>query len=268
MLGTSPGGFLVLSIAQAPSSQLFALDLFLASSWGLDLACSLLGKPSGTSTLHHPILPLPPSRGFLTAGSAAIFMNIDLRSAVLDLTAAVRQLTVATQSLTTALQSSGTPGSCDSEFVILIISDSYKIPELEEVSALLASRTIEEGPPELPDCLKERAEERLFYISGDPSSRALLAFRLGFWAKLALDTNGAFECDTTASGSVISHWVVLKSAYKVPFRLDSFPDFRRFVPEPNSEIVYQTFQTICEVEIFCAGAKLPVPPLWRAGRPE
>lgn len=88
--------------------------------------------------------------------------------------------------------------------MILIISDSYKIPELEEVSALLASRTIEEGPPELPDCLKERAEERLFYISGDPSSRALLAFRLGFWAKLALDTNGAFECDTTASGSVIS----------------------------------------------------------------
>ena len=268
MLGTSLGGFPVLFIAQAPSSQLSALDLFLASSLGLDLACSSLGKPSGTFTLLPPILPLPPSRGVSIAGSAAIFMNIDLRSAVLDLTAAVRQLTVATQSLTAALQSSGTPGSCDSEFVILIISDSYKIPELEEVSALLASRTAEEGPPELPDCLKERAEERLFYISGDPSSRALLAFRLGFWAKFALDTNVPFECDTTASGSVISHWVVLKSAYKVPFRLDNFPDFKRFVPEPNSEIVYQTFQTICEVEIFCAGAKLPVPPLWRAGRPE
>ena len=191
-------------------------------------------------------------------------MSSDLRAAVLDLTTAVRQLTSATQSLASALE---TPrlGSCTSDFVISIIKDSYILPELEEVSGLLSVRGAEEGPPDVPECIYKLSETKLFYISGDTAARAKFAFNLGFWAKVALDTSTPYECDTHF-GIVVSHWVVLRSPFKVPFRLDNLPDFRRFVGEDNKEAIYQTFQTLCEVEIFCCGANLPVPPLWRSGR--
>ena len=195
-------------------------------------------------------------------------MSSELHSAVLSLTAAVQQLTLATQSLASAISTEGPPGTCSSDLAIAIIKDSYYIPEAVEVNRLFGHRTAEEGPPDLPDCLKEKVVNTLFYISGDPGLRGRLAFSLGFWAKVALETHTGFECDTPTTGSVVCHWVVLRSSYKVPFRLDNFPDFQRFVGTPTRDIVYQTFQTLCEVEIFCVGAGLPVPPLWRAGSQE
>ena len=192
-------------------------------------------------------------------------MSSELRGAVLSLTAAVQQLTLATQSLAAAIAPEDPPGTCSSGFAIAIIKDSYYIPEAEEVERLCGSRIAEEGPADLPECLKKKVVDTLFYISGDPELRGHWAFRLGFWAKVALATQTGFECDIPSSGPLVCHWVVLRSPFKVPFRLDNLPDFQRFVGEPNKDIVYQTFQTLCEVEIFCVGASIPVPPLWRAG---
>ena len=135
----------------------FVLDLFLDLSVGLDLACSLPGLPSSISS-SRPLSHLPLlQRWILEAGSRS-------------------PPHYCYPILGRCPWSSLSAWFVHFQFCDLHHQGFLRHPELEEVINLLA----EEGPPELPDCPKTLAENKLFYVSGDPAARARLAFRLGF----------------------------------------------------------------------------------------
>ncbi len=192
-------------------------------------------------------------------------MSSDLHLAVVELTVAVRALTTATESLTAALSSGpAPPGSCGSDSVIAIVKDSYEVEESAEVFALVRPRIAEEGPAEFPICLENRAERGLRHLCARPLIRAEAIFRLGFWAHIALATGTPFETEDLPEGAVAAHWVVLRSHFGTPFRVNSFNDLTGLLPIEERLDIVQKFETICELEIFCLGAGLKVPPQWRA----
>ena len=195
-------------------------------------------------------------------------MSSSLEAAVRDLTSAVRALSVATESLA-LLVGTPRPGACNSDYLIEIVQEGYEQFYFEFVECRLARtfQSAESGPPTVPPVLFEFAEEKLQLGEPALSARVTRAFNLGFWASVAIDTHLNFECDEAAPGSVIAHWVILRSSYNYPFRVNSLNDLAKFVDVRDSKIVYQSFETKTEVELFCLGAGKAVPELWRAGNP-
>ncbi len=193
-------------------------------------------------------------------------MSNSLERAVRDLTLAVRALTIATQSLSSST-STARPGECGSDYLIEVVAESYEQFYFADCRLARAFSGVETGPPTLPDLLRQFAEEKLQLVEPELSSRANRAFKLGFWASVALDCHTNFETEDSVPGDVISHWVILRSPFNFPFRVNSFNDLVKFVDIQDPRIVYQSFATITEVELFCCGAGKSVPELWRAGNP-
>ena len=198
-------------------------------------------------------------------------MSSDLRAAVSDLTSAVTALTAAVSSLQAAISdppSSPAPVGCgDSDWVIGIVADSYEQSGLATASAVLSSCTAEEGPPTAPEETLAAAEELVGSRLPFVRERASEAFRLGFWAKVAIETCTPYEDEPLVSvNSELKHWVCLRSPYRVPFRVASFPDLKQFVDLSSNQVVVQSFGALYQLEAFCSGAGIPVPPQWRPSK--
>ena len=201
-------------------------------------------------------------------------MSSDLRAAVAELSSAVTALTSAVTSLQAAIPVSSVPsvvtpapvGCADSDFVIGIVADSYTQPGLSAALAV-GARGVEEGPPAVPEDVVEAAEcqvgSRLPFVR----ERTSQAYRLGFWAKIAIDTHTPYEDEPIVTANAeLKHWVVLRSPYRVPFRVESFPDLKQFVDLDNTQVIVQSLGARYRLEAFCSGACIPVPPLWRPSK--
>ena len=193
-------------------------------------------------------------------------MSSSLERAVRELTLAVRVLSEAVQNLSQATPVAR-PGGCDSEALIEIVKEGYEQFYFAECRLARVFSGVESGPPTVPAILFEFAEEKLQLGEPQLSSRVKRAFDLGFWASVAIDCHTNFESDTSVPGEVVAHWVILRSPYNYPFRVNSFNDLVKFVDIRDTKIVFQSFATQTEVELFCCGAGKPVPELWRAGNP-
>ena len=191
-------------------------------------------------------------------------MSSELTTAIQDLTAAVHQLTLATQSLQSAITPS--PGSCGSDYLIEEIAPSYEPDRLGEVQAVLSYHTPELGPLELPFWLPGHIHKKFGVSELGLEPQLLRVFSAGFWAKYSLDTHVDFEAERPLPGSVVGHWVVLRSPYKVPFRVNNFGDLKAFIHTEDKSVIVQGLQSIWEVEVFCLGATIPVPALWRPSK--
>lgn len=136
----------------------------------------------------------------------------------------------------------------------------------EESAALFASGGVETGPPALPNSLVFLAEQRLSGRGGGSLRRAQRAWRCGFWARIALDTCTEYrreeELDLPSS-----HWIVLSAPGTTsPKRTGRKIDCLKLLKEAGQGQIWDSFPSLTELQIFCAGAQIDVPPLvkWKS----
>lgn len=124
--------------------------------------------------------------------------------------------------------------------------------------------SIEEGPGPVPRLVEDQSE----FVSGNSTEalqRVHIAFTSGFWARAAIETftAPAFVSDPSQP---FSHYIVLRAcglggyvrfASEVHFEL-----FRDQITAFRSGLVAYGFDTLTELEVFCQGARLAVPPLF------
>ena len=204
------------------------------------------------------------------------------RGSVVQLTAAVERLTLAVDRLSSQL--SGLPASSASPAVVASapcsswspVESDWELVEEESlaldpessnhVSRLLLGHGLESGPPGLPRACKELALQRLQGSRDLCLKRAEVAFASGFWARIAIDTHtDSYSGKTQDFGIRPKHWVVLRGGKLGPVRFSDASSYAKGVEIWDTGVIAESFGSLVEVRIFCAGASRPVPQLkrWR-----
>ena len=121
---------------------------------------------------------------------------------------------------------------------------------------------VETGPPEIPDFCLQLGQ---LHFGPNPEfvqNKVSSAFEAGFWAKSAIDCCIPYSVRKPASsGEIIRHIVVLRSSHISSFRVNCWQDFTDLCDITDAQLVYESFSTFAEVQLFCAGAGLEVPAL-------
>ena len=127
-------------------------------------------------------------------------------------------------------------------------------------TALQRFRGLEDGPGELPHFAVRFAHERLSNKAPGAEERARIAFKAGFWARIAIDTNTSYS-QVQAQGFRNNHWIVLRSGDSLPFRTTTRRDFEGLADLSDPLLVFAVFDSLAEAEVFCLGASSEVPAL-------
>lgn len=181
------------------------------------------------------------------------------------LTVAVERLTIATDRLANQLQTqiSDLPPPQPRNPGVVVESARVPFPEhFVTQIALLRFRGPEEGPGVVPDFVIESCKEKLSSKSPGPEERACAAYRAGFWASVAISTNTKYN-QVQVSGLRVNHWVVLRGCDSLPFRTTTRRDFDALVDPADRLLVFAVLDSLAEVEAFCLGASVGIPPLKR-----
>ena len=262
----------VLLIVVARRSSPSCLACAVACLWGSFLVCTSFGFRQALlqGLAPHLLLPrlllpglggldLPPT--FWMSSSSSPVTSSDIRALV----AALEQLTLQVSDLVSRVEAQQPP----SAVVDLGDWELIGLPELpfgfsniEELSRLHQLRGPETGPPDTPSFLLDFACRELKGPSSSCYRRAHRAFRAGFWASVAIETHTPYQ-PSDPFGPPDKHWIVLRAlAGKKPIRVGSKTDFRKFVANtPEEVLVAESFASLSEVAVFCAGAGIRVPPL-------
>ena len=137
-----------------------------------------------------------------------------------------------------------------------------------ETVSLFAFRTVEDGPPETPGACFDFVEGALTgSIGSRPGECVALtdrAFVAGFWAWAAIACDIPYS-RATPVGRATAIYIVLRSLNcPAPRRVTTREDLIRLITGDDNAIV-EEFGSQAELEVFCSGAQVPVPPLvrWR-----
>lgn len=201
-----------------------------------------------------------------TCMSDFVQLSQDLR----ELTAAVRELTLVTRGLAGRRReedsgSTSTP-SCDlgSSRAWELVSDGTAIPGAP--ADFLRRKVVvefEEGPPETPDFCLQLAGKNLSSSKTSSIERAREAFKAGFWVRAFWSCNTEYSSQYRPGISASTHWVLRKGSSFEFVRVTSQADCDRLSSEFPDIHYVEKLPTLTELHIFCAGASIPVPPLWR-----
>ena len=187
-------------------------------------------------------------------------------SDIRGLTSAIRALTLAVSG-----QSQENPSPAGSEST----EGDWSVVGVEEQDIRIASdlnciqvgqRVAEEGPGPIPPILLDIARSKLSSKPPGAEYRAQRAFRAGFWAKIAVDTNTVYKPIDPVPELKPRHWIVLACpAFSGAARFTARVDFGRAIEGDVRNSVFEAFASQTELEIFCAGASAPLPALktWR-----
>lgn len=121
--------------------------------------------------------------------------------------------------------------------------------------------------PDIPAALLSFAEK---LSSVDPGHvvRAKRAFEAGFRARVSLDSGCWYVGAKTSLPIKDTVWVVLQApGLKAPARVSLKTDLNRLTHTRGPvDVIAQGFPSLTEVQIFCAGCDIPVPPLckWKS----
>lgn len=181
------------------------------------------------------------------------------------LTQAVRQLSVAISGQSPEPATPSSQGGWS-----LVGEESVDIRFREDTECIASShRVAEEGPGQIPEVLLRFAESRLTAKRPGAAFRAQRAFEAGFWARIAVATDTPYQQRDPLPGFKIGHWIVLRcSAFEGRAWFTDRVDFGRAIEQDTANCVFESFASQTELEIFCAGASVPVPVLrtWRKQR--
>ena len=127
-------------------------------------------------------------------------------------------------------------------------------------------RTVEEGPPEIPGFCWNLGFQNLGTDKDILSTKLSSAFSAGFWARAAVDCAIPYSRrDNPYPSEIIRHYVVLRSSQPHPFRVTCWQDLADICDVTDRLLVFESFATFTEVQVFCAGSRWEIPALkrWR-----
>ena len=198
--------------------------------------------------------------------------------AIRELTRSIELLVISTDRLSTRIDrllSGQSSGSDSLPAPVIEVSPGVPTAEIGQVIELSKNpfpahfteyclqqryRDFGEGP-QLPDFALRFAQEKLSEKPPGSQKRARDAHWAGFWAKVAIDTCTTFHEKCLTPSGKISHWVVLRASRGAAFRTTTKRDLEALCDTKSETLVLGTFESLCEVEIFCLGAQAPIPPL-------
>ena len=149
-----------------------------------------------------------------------------------------------------------------------LVEDAAPVTALEKEVAqrIFSGRGVEDGPPPLPDSLRFLAAgQRLTSRGGGAYNRAWRAWKSGFWARVALDTCTDYKREEELDIPV-AHWIVVTAPGTTsPKRTTRKIDCLKLLKEAGQGQIWDCFPSLTELQIFCAGTQIDVPPLvrWR-----
>ena len=120
----------------------------------------------------------------------------------------------------------------------------------------------EEGPPDTPQFCYDLAKKRLSSAKANAADRARAAYVAGFWARAFWKCHTDYHSDYKPGLQAV-HWVLRKGEGFDLLRVTSQRDCDRLVAEFEDIVFLEKLPSLTELNIFCAGATVPVPPLWR-----
>ena len=183
--------------------------------------------------------------------------------AIRDLTLAVRNLSIAASTLSSHISGSSSSSAVgpDPEWEVVEESCTPHVTVAEGLARDSLSRCVEDGPLPVPPACLDLARRRLTSVSIGAEARATRAFRAGFWSDAAIQTHTPYQRLEDLKDLKISHWVVLRSNRSPPaFRVTSRRAFLALT-EGETDLVFEKFASLVEVQIYCLGASAPVPAL-------
>ena len=140
----------------------------------------------------------------------------------------------------------------------VLVDDSF-FPLSEEHLQDLALRLklcgVETGPPELPSYLFEVLNKVLAAPERVISVRADKAFFAGFYAKCSFDTETDYSQSVKDPDFEAHHWVIFYRIDRHLRRRVSTVRCLEVALEVESRAVWESFETVAELSIFCAGAQ-------------
>ena len=178
-----------------------------------------------------------------------------------DLSSAIRNLSIAAETLSSRVAGSAASSSADPDWEV-IEEEASPYPALaRDLGLQSCCRNIEDGPLPTPPACFDLARRRLSSVSVGPDRRATRAFRAGFWASASILTHTPYQVEDPLPDLKIGHWVVLRSSRTPPaFRVTSKAAFVALT-QGETDLVFESFASLAEVQIFCLGAQAPVPSL-------
>eukprot|EP00435_Cladocopium_sp_Y103_P073125 s1385_g42.t1 len=112
-----------------------------------------------------------------------------------------------------------------------------------------------------PDFCISLARRKLRSARHSPEERARAAFVAGFWYRVSLIIEYAWASDYEPVLPP-STWLVSKGSGISDFaRTNSRREAERFCEDQEGGKIVERFPSVTELQIFCAGAQIPVPPL-------
>ena len=185
--------------------------------------------------------------------------EVDKDEVIANLTQAVHNLSLAVSRLSASSRDNVEP----------VVIDDWEVVEPPEIpcpevfteqTRALSFVGPEDGPPKLPDCLRQLAERRLTSISIGAAGRATRAFHAGFWAAVARDTSTPYHNLVPLGEVKLVHFVCLVCKTGRPFRALSSGVFARLCVERGA-IITEAFGSLTELQLFCLGASVSIPEL-------
>ena len=127
-----------------------------------------------------------------------------------------------------------------------------------------AARPAEEGPPELPHQFLQLARAKLLSKVLPAHTRAKRAFDSGFWARVSLDTCTPYEPLERIPALSPCHWIVLRGpGVAEPIRACTQREAWAAIHHFDSTVISEEFASLTELQLFCVGARIEIPALWR-----
>ena len=180
----------------------------------------------------------------------------DKDEVIASLSQAIQHLSLAVARLSSAAPVVDPPDSSEWE---VIEPPEVPCPEVfSEQTRALSFIALEDGPPPLPDSLKQLAERRLSAISIGASARATRAFHAGFWAAIARDTCTPYNNLVPLGEVKLAHYVCLVCRHGQPFRTTTAGAFARLCVERGA-VITENFGSLTELQLFCLGASASIP---------
>ena len=122
----------------------------------------------------------------------------------------------------------------------------------------------EEGPGPTPQFVIDLAKRHLTSSRHCAEDRARAAFVAGFWAKAFWSCHASSHRPSTYKpGIAATHWVLRRGPGFDLIRVTSQSDADQLCKDFPDIVPVEKLPSLTELQIFCAGAKAPVPALWK-----
>eukprot|EP00435_Cladocopium_sp_Y103_P033529 s567_g8.t1 len=209
--------------------------------------------------LRHPSLPPQDSGSGTGSGVTWPLMSNGLILRIKELSREADQLQVKAVELAESVAELLKPGQFGDW---VLVDDSFyplEEPDFRALKVLQAHHGLEDGFPEIPPEVVRIAARGILGVPSEVLKKATKAYHAGFLAHIALATETPYIKDPEERESAHRHWVVFYRITPAVNRRVSSRKCLDIAITVEDNTVWQGFESITELTIFCAGAGVGVP---------